>query len=256
MMANMRYPGGKNQVFRTLINLMPPHRTYIEAFLGSGAVLRYKLPAENSIGIDLDKRALKAAERWTNSNTQLVHADAIGFLSSYTYSGEELVFCDPPYLPSTRRRERIYRYELQEKDHERLLATLSSLPCMVMVSGYPSRLYESLLPQWRCEEISVSSHIGPRAEVVWMNFEVPEVLHDVNYFGSSFREREKTQRRHLRLIDKIERLSPSERSLLWRVVGKRYQNEIALADRLTSSANPSEPQHLQPKHVARRRVAA
>jgi hypothetical protein len=52
----MGYPGGKSGpgVYHRLINLMPPHRTYIEAFLGGGAVMRLKRPAPYNIGVDLD----------------------------------------------------------------------------------------------------------------------------------------------------------------------------------------------------------
>ncbi|MGJ8626091.1 MAG: hypothetical protein ACSHXB_03935 [Sulfitobacter sp.] len=40
----MTYPGGKNGggAYQRIINHMPPHRFYIEPFLGSGAVLRNK----------------------------------------------------------------------------------------------------------------------------------------------------------------------------------------------------------------------
>jgi hypothetical protein len=45
--AYMTYPGGKNGTgtFQKIINQMPPHDVYIEAFLGSGAVMRLKRPA-------------------------------------------------------------------------------------------------------------------------------------------------------------------------------------------------------------------
>ena len=35
------YPGGKSGsgVYQQLINLMPPHKIYIEAFLGGGAIM-------------------------------------------------------------------------------------------------------------------------------------------------------------------------------------------------------------------------
>ena len=38
----MAYPGGKNGagVYQTLINLIPPHDTYIETYLGGGAIMR------------------------------------------------------------------------------------------------------------------------------------------------------------------------------------------------------------------------
>ncbi|MBS0352463.1 MAG: DNA adenine methylase, partial [Proteobacteria bacterium] len=48
----MSYPGGKGKCYQRLINLMPPHETYIETHLGSGAVLRNKRPAKTTIGID------------------------------------------------------------------------------------------------------------------------------------------------------------------------------------------------------------
>lgn len=48
------YPGGKggSGVYQTIINHMPPHATYIEAFAGSGAVLRAKRPAARNVAID------------------------------------------------------------------------------------------------------------------------------------------------------------------------------------------------------------
>ncbi|MCG9790671.1 hypothetical protein L1D61_26435 [Vibrio mediterranei] len=38
----MSYLGAKSGsgVYQTIINLMPPHDTYIEAFLGTGAIMR------------------------------------------------------------------------------------------------------------------------------------------------------------------------------------------------------------------------
>ena len=46
----MTYPGGKNGAgeYQRIINHMPPHKTYIEAFLGSGAVMRHKRLAQRN----------------------------------------------------------------------------------------------------------------------------------------------------------------------------------------------------------------
>jgi len=58
----MAYPGGKNGagVYQRIINLMPPHDTYVEPFLGGGAVMRLKRPATLNIGLDLDRALIRA----------------------------------------------------------------------------------------------------------------------------------------------------------------------------------------------------
>ena len=38
--------------WKTIINQMPPHHTYIEPFLGWGAIMLHKAPANHSICID------------------------------------------------------------------------------------------------------------------------------------------------------------------------------------------------------------
>jgi site-specific DNA-adenine methylase len=50
------YLGSKSVsgAYQAIIASMPPHDVYIEAFLGSGAIMRRKPVAISSIGIDLD----------------------------------------------------------------------------------------------------------------------------------------------------------------------------------------------------------
>ncbi len=54
----MSYPGGKNGAgaYQRLINQMPPHNTYIEPFLGGGAIMRNKLPAKQNVGVEIDEK--------------------------------------------------------------------------------------------------------------------------------------------------------------------------------------------------------
>ena len=47
----MRYPGGKGKCYQHIINVLPPHPTYIETHLGGGAVLLHKKPARMSVGV-------------------------------------------------------------------------------------------------------------------------------------------------------------------------------------------------------------
>ena len=50
----MTYPGGKGRMRQLIIPMMPPHRVYIETYLGGGAVMRAKRPASVNISIDID----------------------------------------------------------------------------------------------------------------------------------------------------------------------------------------------------------
>lgn len=136
----MKYPGGKNGagVYQTIINLMPPHDTYIEPFLGSGAILRMKRPAKKNIGVDLDPEAVKAftaevgradplAISGDVGSYTIIHDDAFSFLQSYSFGGDELIYCDPPYMHETRSRTDVYRCEMSRDDHIRLIDLLLSL---------------------------------------------------------------------------------------------------------------------------------
>jgi len=57
----MNYAGGKNGsgVFQRLICMMPPHKVFVEMFLGSGAIIRRKKPADLSLAYELDKKTIR-----------------------------------------------------------------------------------------------------------------------------------------------------------------------------------------------------
>lgn len=206
----MRYPGGKGKNYQHLINLIPPHCVYIETHLGGGAVLRNKSPAEKNIGIDIDKKVISHWKDLSNNAYELYEMDAICFLKSYKFQGNEFVYCDPPYLPETRRKKRIYKYEYSFEDHVSLLNVISKLKCNVMISGYPSELYKKKLCDWICVEIPGASHIGKREEIVWLNFN-QHSLHDYRYLGKDFRERERIKRKASRWKTKAAMLPRFER---------------------------------------------
>jgi DNA adenine methylase len=105
IMLGMNYPGGKGGVFHKLINLMPPHEVYIETHLGGGAIMRNRARAQRDIGIEIDPQVI---EMWCQNKPidfELIHDDAINYLKSYQFTGRELLYCDPPYLRKTRKKE-------------------------------------------------------------------------------------------------------------------------------------------------------
>lgn len=219
----MRYDGGKGTCYSQLINLMPPHRRYIETHLGGGAVMRNKRPASEQIGIDLDSAVVKTWQLHWPKLCTLVHGDAVDYLQSTQLDGDTVIYADPPYHPDTRRRERVYRCDYSIHDHERLLDCLSTLPCKVMISGYASPLYERRLAGWSVHRFKVRTRVDIREEWVWFNYDKPEVLHDNSHLGSNFREREVIRRRQERLRNRIGHLSLAEQMSLYEWLEEKFR---------------------------------
>lgn len=81
-----------------------------------------------------------------------------------------LIYCDPPYVLSTRSR-RQYRFEMTDDDHEALLQELRKSRAKVMLSGYENSLYDRYLNGWRKEQIAArAQNTGLRVETLWMNY--------------------------------------------------------------------------------------
>lgn len=177
---------------QAIIAMMPPHDTYIETHLGGGAIMRRKPAALHNIAIDLDSEALSAFE--CDYPVEKVHGCAHKFLSMYTFTGRELVYCDPPYLHYTRSSSHRYRFDYQQQDHIELLDLLKGLPCSVILSGYPSDLYNELLMDWNSLELQVMNQGGVRTEKLWFNF-TPDRVHWSRYAGKNFTDRQRIKRK-------------------------------------------------------------
>jgi len=267
------YYGGKARLAPWICSLLPPHRTYVEPFCGSAAVLFAKPPSPTEVLNDLDgavlnffavlrdqpgelARALRLtpyargeyeqlasryddpepseverARRWfvrvnqsishlagrgrpsgwaaafnTNgadhahkfaaladrleacaARLRRVHLEqrpAVEVIAKYAKPGAAAtVYCDPPYLaavrsPRTKRPGLDYACEYStEAEHRALAEVLHATPAAVLLSGYPSALYEELYAGWWRAERTVprptSNTSGGRGtaavEVVWSN---------------------------------------------------------------------------------------
>jgi DNA adenine methylase len=223
------YPGAKDGegIWQTIISQMPPHRTYIECCVGSGAIFRHKRASTHSILVDADPHVIFAwrdllalndvhAERDVARSAHVEHGEAAAFLRSYDWQGDELVYADPPYVRSTRTYPRpLYRCELTDAQHIELLEVLKSLPCPVLLSGYWSELYAARLEGWRTLTMTGMTHRGEkRTEWLWMNFPEPFELHDYRWVGKGWRDRQRIKRKKSRWVTKLRTMPPIDRAAI------------------------------------------
>jgi site-specific DNA-adenine methylase len=234
----MSYTGGKNGsgTYQAIINLIPPHETYIELFLGSGAVIRRKKPAQYNIGIDLNPAVvssdlsvsdLVSPDLALSAAPDIRQQDAFSFLESgelINYPRPVFIYADPPYLREVRSSNRAYyEHELfDQKQHERLFDLLNQTDAMVMLSGYPSQFYDDHLEGWHTCTFNSMTRGGVRIEKLWMNYPRPTLLHDYSYVGNDYRERERIKRKVHRWCDGLERLPDLERQAILSAIEQRY----------------------------------
>jgi DNA adenine methylase len=271
------YYGGKTRLASWIAGLLPAHRTCLEPFAGSGAVLFAKSPSPTEILNDLDGAVVnfftvlrtrptelawaltltpyaraeyeqlaagydnpdldevERARRWfIRVNQSISHLAGrgrpSGWAAAYNTNGadhahkfaaltdrlqacaqrlrrvhleqrpaaeviakyakpaaEAVIYCDPPYLACTRtaqtkRAGLDYTVECaSEAEHRTLAEVLHPTPAAVLLSGYPSRLYEELYAGWwrleRTVQRPTSNTSGGRGaaatEVLWSNRPLP-----------------------------------------------------------------------------------
>jgi len=101
--------------------------------------------------------------------------DAIELIATVDRPGT-LFYLDPPYLHETRSATEVYAHEMTPSDHERLLTALLSCQGKVMLSGYPSPLYDNILRGWTRHTKDVANHSAGgkskdrKTECLWCNF--------------------------------------------------------------------------------------
>ena len=88
-----------------------------------------------------------------------------------------LFYCDPPYLHSTRTARDAYgAFEMSEAQHRALLDALGQCQGKVMLSGYPSALYDAALADWTRHAFDLPNNAASgstkrrETEVLWCNF--------------------------------------------------------------------------------------
>lgn len=207
-MKKKSYFGGKAQdgVFQTIINQIPIHDRYIELFLGGGAIMLKKKPALESIGVELDERAIADFPNGVEVKPFIYNQCAFEFLSTIggnLFTGSTFIYADPPYPHSERGKTR-YKHELNDKQHIELLNRLKGLRCSIAISTYPNQIYSKSLSGWRLLEFNSTDRSGKvRTENLFMNYPQPKILHDDRYLGVNANHRQDIKRRIARTKKRI-----------------------------------------------------
>ncbi len=100
---------------------------------------------------------------------------ALEVIAAYGSRPGCLLYIDPPYLGTTRGWGNNYRVEMKtEVEHRELAKALWDCSAAVVLSGYPSPLYDELYEGWHREQVSASTGNGrdgerSRTEVLWSN---------------------------------------------------------------------------------------
>jgi DNA adenine methylase len=98
------------------------------------------------------------------------HRDALKVMAAHD-GPQTLHYVDPPYVFETRADlSKDYAHEMTDDDHSALLTFLRGLVGMVVLSGYPSDLYDNMLSDWqRVERKAFADGAQERTEVLWIN---------------------------------------------------------------------------------------
>jgi DNA adenine methylase len=228
------YDGGKNQggVYHTIINQIPPHKVYIEPFLGSGAIIRNKRPAQINIGIELDHAVINAFH--ASAGYAVINSCAISCLKMICATCDEttFIYADPPYPKMARRSAAdIYKFEMTDEQHVELLMTLLDTKARVAISTYDNPLYTSMLNSWRVVKFNSQTRHGTATELLYMNYQEPERLHDYSFLGGARTRRQSIQRKIERHVNRLLLLPAQERNAIIQAISDRVViNDFTSAD--------------------------
>lgn len=119
------------------------------------------------------ERMAAVAERLRSVSLECM--PALDLIATYGAHEDVLLYVDPPYLGSTRGRGPRYRHEMRsEAEHRELADALHACKAAVVISGYPSDLYDrELYAGW--DRHTIASTTGnatgdrSRTEVLWSN---------------------------------------------------------------------------------------
>jgi site-specific DNA-adenine methylase len=225
------YRGNKSVkgLYQFIINRIPPCKTFIEAFAGSAQITKKLFIAADTDRINCsschpENIVLNDCNRSLNFDftkhlpvpTVISNYPAAQLLKSLvTANADTFIYCDPPYLKSTRGSYRnIYKHEMTVDDHREFLLLVRKGSFNCMISHYECDLYNDLLPYWNKEFYKVCYHGHVKNECIYYNYEKPSTLLSYRYVGSDCWDRQRIARKINRFVKKLNSLPELERNTI------------------------------------------
>jgi hypothetical protein len=122
---------------------------------------------------------------------------------------------------------RLYKHEMNDKQHVKLLKTMLPIDANIMISTRQNDLYDEHLKDWRKETFNTLTHRGrPATEIIYMNYPPPAILHQYDYLGEGYIDRQRIKRKVDRFQEKIQALPAYERHLFIQELIKHDQAAV------------------------------
>lgn len=102
---------------------------------------------------------------------QIENLPALELIERYN-TKDVFIYADPPYLHGIRKNY-LYKFEMQDAEHEELLRVLVGHPGKILLSGYDNDMYNDMLPKWHKVYKATRAEGGrKRIETLWMNYDI------------------------------------------------------------------------------------
>lgn len=216
------YKGNKKieGIYQKIINNIPLFSIYYELFAGSGAIAKILVgkgvSSQSSIILnDLDHTVNFMLKNIPGST--VINFNALDLIQSELIVSamvETFIFCDPPYLHSTRSDDQLYKFEMSEVDHVQFLSSLLQLKCNVMVIHPVCSLYDEMLSKWNKIEVKIRYNKKTSLEALYMNYSTPWTIQSTSYLGANCWDRQRIKRKGDRLINKLKQMPHLERQYI------------------------------------------
>lgn len=210
------YRGNKNipGIYQWIINRIPPHKHFYEVFAGSAAIANRIESAAATYLNDCNAGVTDALNCSFQKMATITNMPAVQLLTTLLPGSKDIfVYCDPPYMLSTRgSQRRIYEYEMSDNDHKEFLSVVRTAKFNCMISHYECNLYNEMLQGWSKEYKAVSYHGKSVNECIYYNYYKPNALQSYQYVGSDCWDRQRVTRKIERLIKKLKGLPELERN--------------------------------------------